>query len=259
MTTSVQSIDRLLRIIETLSESPRGASLTELSEIVSLHKSTVHRMLSSLAAWNYVAKDPENGKYRLTMRMFEVGSRVVSGMNILSVARPYLEHLADETNEAIHLVVRDGTEIVYLYKEDSPNSVLRMSSRVGLRNPMYCTAVGKSILALLSDSELKEIWEGSTILRFTPKTITTFERMRQECRCIRENGYAVDDEEHERGIRCIGTAILDFSGCPIGAISISAPVFRLDDERTREIAPLAMDAAASISRLLGYSPHSIGG
>lgn len=249
----VQSADRLLHIIEELSLSPRGQTLTELSEAVQLHKSTTYRMLSTLAAWNYVFKDEESGKYRLTMRMFEIGSRAIGGTNLLSVARPYLEHLYDETDEAIHLVIRDGYEIVYIYKEDSISHSIRMSSRVGLRNPMYCTAVGKSILALLPHEEQLDIWNNSVITPFTPKTITTFESMEKECQLIYERGYALDDEEHERGIRCVAAAICNFSGEPIGALSVSAPAFRLDDSHVKKYSILVMDAAKSIARLLGFS------
>ena len=151
----VQSIDRLIDIIEALSGTPRGLALNELSASVGLHASTTHRLLAALAARGYVNKDIESGKYRLTMRLFEVGSRVVGGMNLVSLARPYLEHLAAITNEAIHLVVRDGDEVVYLYKEDLGDSSMRMASFVGLRTPMYCTAVGKSILSRLPESEVR--------------------------------------------------------------------------------------------------------
>ncbi len=252
---SVQSIDRVLDIIEALAKSVRGITLTDLAEMVSLHKSTVHRLLSTLVSKNYVLKDPESGKYRLTMRMFEIGSQVVAGLNIVSVARPYLEHLSAVTDEAIHLVVRDGTEIVYLYKEDpSSMSIVNMASRVGLRNPLYCTAVGKSILAALPEDEAEAIWDKSTITRFTNNTITTFARMKQEMAQIREKGYAIDNEEHERGVRCIAVAIRDFSGNAVAAISVSASASRLDDNRIDEISSEVMQAASSISRLLGAAP-----
>lgn len=150
----VQSIDRLFDIVEALSNAPRGMALSDLSAAVGLHTSTTHRLLAALVARGYVQKDIESGKYRLTMRLFEVGSRAVGGMNIVSLARPYLEHLAATTHEAIHLVVRDGDEVVYLYKENMGDSTVRMASFVGLRNPMYCTAVGKSILSCLPEAEV---------------------------------------------------------------------------------------------------------
>ncbi len=163
----VQSIDRLFDIVEALSNAPRGMALSDLSAAVGLHTSTTHRLLAALVARGYVQKDIESGKYRLTMRLFEVGSRAVGGMNIVSLARPYLEHLAATTHEAIHLVVRDGDEVVYLYKENMGDSTVRMASFVGLRNPMYCTAVGKSILSCLPEAEVAAIWQRTVITRFS--------------------------------------------------------------------------------------------
>lgn len=250
----IQSIDRMFDIMETLSIHPRGISLTELSAEVDLHKSTVHRFLTSLMCKGYVIKEDDSTKYRLTMRMFEIGSRVVDGMNILNVARPYLEQLADGTDESVHMVVRDKVEIVYVFKEESSNSVVRMSSRVGLRNPMYCTGVGKAIMAFLPEDEAKAIWDATQIVRHTEKTITSFSRMQTEMARIRENGYSVDDEEHERGVRCVAVPIRDISGKPVAAISISAPVTRMDDFRISQVAPMVKETASRISVLLGANP-----
>ena len=173
----VQSIDRVIDIIEALGATSHGMSLTDLSNTVGLHISTTHRLLSALIARGYVQKEPLMGRYRLTMRLFEVGSRAVGGVNLVSIARPYLEHLADFTGETIHLVARYADEVVYLYKEDTSNTIVRMASFVGLHSPMYCTAVGKSILAYLSRDEVRGIWGRSVVTAFTPNTITRFEQL----------------------------------------------------------------------------------
>jgi len=251
---SVQSVDRIFDLIEALSLTPRGMTLTDLSQAVSLHKSTTHRLLTSLIDNDYVMKDAESGKYRLTLHLFEIGGRILGGMNILSVARPYLEKLSETTNEAVHLAVREGTEIVYLYKDD-PYSTVHMASRVGLRSPLYCTGLGKSILAYLPEAKALELWNRSNIERFTPNTITTFARMQHEMALIREKGYAVDNEEHELGIRCIGVVVKDYSNGPVGAISVSATAVRLNDAKIEEFAPLAISAASNISRLLGCTNY----
>ena len=219
----VQSIDRLFDIVEALSNAPRGMALSDLSAAVGLHTSTTHRLLAALVARGYVQKDIESGKYRLTMRLFEVGSRAVGGMNIVSLARPYLEHLAATTHEAIHLVVRDGDEVVYLYKENMGDSTVRMASFVGLRNPMYCTAVGKSILSCLPEAEVTAIWQRTVITRFTPHTIVDYADLIAELVKARQNGWAADREEHELGVSCIAAPLLDFHGAPLGAISVSLP------------------------------------
>ena len=227
----VQSIDRLFDIVEAQSNAPRGMALSDLSAAVGLHTSTTHRLLAALVARGYVQKDIESGKYRLTMRLFEVGSRAVGGMNIVSLARPYLEHLAATTHEAIHLVVRDGDEVVYLYKENMGDSTVRMASFVGLRNPMYCTAVGKSILSCLPEVEVAAIWQRTVITRFTPHTIVDYADLIAELVKARQNGWAADREEHELGVSCIAAPLLDFHGAPLGAISVSLPTARLSAER----------------------------
>ena len=139
--------------------------------------------------------------------------------NIVSLARPYLEHLAATTHEAIHLVVRDGDEVVYLYKENMGDSTVRMASFVGLRNPMYCTAVGKSILSCLPEAEVAAIWQRTVITRFTPHTIVDYADLIAELVKARQNGWAADREEHELGVSCIAAPLLDFHGAPSGRSS----------------------------------------
>lgn len=247
----VQSIDRLFDIIETLSGSSHGMTLTDLSAAVGLHVSTTHRLLASLVARGYVQKDIETGKYRLTMRFFEIGSRVVGGMNLVSVSRPFLEHLADFTGETIHLVARHGDEVVYLYKEDTSNSIVRMASFVGLRNPMYCTAVGKCILANLPEKEVAAIWSRTVVTAFTPHTLVTYEALLNELSVIRTRGWAVDNEEHELGVVCIAAPIFDYSGAPVAALSTSFPASRIDEERRISFAAQITTSARAITNLLG--------
>lgn len=250
---SIQSLDRVFLIIELLSKYPKGISLTEICNVTQLPKSTTARMLTSLISHGYATQNIENKKYRLTMRLFEVGSRVIGGTNVLSIARPYLENLSNICKEAVHLVLRDKDEVVYFYKEEPFNSIVRMSSYVGLRNPMYCTGVGKSILAFLSDEEFFSIWKRTDLTRFTPNTIVSFSIMQRELACIREQGYAIDNEEHELGIRCIAAPILDFDANPFAAISLSAPAVRLNDLEIQKYAPLILETAKNISRCFGGS------
>lgn len=247
----VQSIDRIFLIVELLSMHPKGISLTEICSATDLPKGTVSRMLAALISHGYAVQEIDTKRYRLTMRLFEIGSRVAGSANILSVARPYLEYLSNVSGEAVHLVSRVNDEVVYLYKEEASNSIVRMSSFVGLRNPMYCTGVGKSILAFLPDDEIRAIWQRTKPVRFTENTITTLSALDADIRLIRQRGYAIDDEEHEAGVRCIAAPILNFSGNPVAAISLSAPAVRLDDAEIQKYAPMVLDAASNISRYFG--------
>lgn len=251
---SVQSIDRVLEILETLSTAPLGMSLSDLSAATGLHISTTHRLVNVLTEHGYALKDSSSGKYRLTLRTFEIGSRVSSVWNLLSAAKPHLDELAATSQEAVHLVERDGNGIVYLYKAEPFQQLVRMASHVGLRNPMYCTGVGKSILALLPQKEAEEIWNSEEIQAFSPSTITTFPDMTKEMERIRTRGYAIDDEEHEPGVRCIAAAIRNWAGAPVAAVSISAPVTRMDEATMDRLLPKLLATVEEISRMLGYAP-----
>lgn len=248
---SVQSIDRALGLIEILSRHPRGLPLGELADTAGLHVSTVHRLLGALSSWAYVEKDPETGRYRLTAHLFEVGSRVMGGRNLLSVARPFLERLTDSTGETVHLVARHRDEVVYLWKESPDRGMVCMSFHVGMRNPMYCTGVGKSILAYLPQWEREGIWQRSRPVPRTEHTICSYTEMEKELEGVREVGWAVDQEENEPGVVCVAAPLFDFSGTPVGAVSVSGPVQEMDKERQNALAQMVMACTREISGLLG--------
>ena len=166
----VQSVARIFELIEVLAAHPAGASLQRLAEDAHLAKSTTHRLLGSLVSLGYAAQDGETGKYRLTLKMFEISSGIVNSMDVMSVAKVHLERLAQRTGEAVHLVIRDAQDIVYIYKTES--GPMRMSSRVGLRSPLYCTGVGKAILATLTEEEVEDVWRHSTPQKLTGRTVT---------------------------------------------------------------------------------------
>ena len=251
---SVQSVDRVLDILEALSANPGGMALTELSSFVKLPGSTTHRLVNALVERGYALKDASLGRYRLSLRAFEIGCRVSNVWDMLSAAKPYLDELVSVSQEVVHLVERDGTGIVYLYKAEPFQPLVRMSSYVGLRNPMYCTGVGKSILALLPPSEVEEIWNAEEIKQFSKHTITDLPAMWEELARTRARGYAIDDEEHEAGVRCIAAAIRNWEGRPIAAISVSAPVSRMTPAIIQPLLPHLFRAAAAVSRILGYVP-----
>ncbi len=247
----VQSIDRVLDIIEILSQNPNGLTLTDLASLSGLHTSTTHRLLSSLSARGYAVKNPDTGRYKLTLRIFEIASRVANSSNLLTVSRPILERLQHSTNETVHLVVPDGTDVVYLYKESDGSLDVRMGSTIGLRSPMYCTGVGKSILASLPWDKFKKIWENSHPVQHTQHTITDEETMLAECRKIQVLGYATDKEEHEAGVCCVATVVKNCFGRPVAAISISLPSFRFTEETEKNLSRQIISAAEEISKNLG--------
>jgi DNA-binding IclR family transcriptional regulator len=248
----VQVLERALHILAALADRPSDCSLAELCGDLKLHKSTVHRLLMVLEHHRLVDKNPDTGRYRLGMRLFELGSRAVAVLDLRELSRPLLEQVLRETEETVHLCALDHDEIVYLEKLEPQRSV-RLASRVGRRVPAYCTAVGKAILAETPESEVDAILRRSEMKRITPKTITTLAAMHSELSAIRARGFAIDDEENEEGVRCVGAVVRDHSGRAVAAISASGPAFRVSREKVPEIAESVVRAAGALSRELGFS------
>jgi DNA-binding IclR family transcriptional regulator len=251
----VQVLDRSLAIIDALANARDDASLAELAVKVKLHKSTVHRLTSILERHGIVERDTRSGRYRLGLRLFELGNIAMGRFNIRDRAHPHLERLLYEVNETVHLCVLDAGEMMYLDKIEPVRSV-RMSSRIGRRIPVHCTSVGKAILAFLPESEVDDILRQHGLKRLTPKTITTPAELKADLKLVRDRGYAIDNEEIEEGVRCIGAPILDHSGRPIAAISASAPSFRLPMDKIQTIAASVCRAALALSQESGYQPAS---
>lgn len=248
---AVQSLQRAFALLELLAEFPKGAPLSVLAERSGFNKSTAHRMLSTLIAMGYVAQDDLSRYYRLTIRMFEVGSSVVHGMDLISIAKPYLFDLCHTLGEVVNLAVPDGNDVLYVYMEEGGQNAVRVNSHVGARNPMYCTACGKAIMAVHTDSEIAEMWQNSEIQQYTPTTITSFERLMQEIDEIRTVGYALDNQEYEPGIWCLAISIVDYSGNAQGAVSVSAPVSRVDDALQKLVVKEALAARTKLCACFG--------
>lgn len=251
----VQSVDRALSILEILSNSPEGLGIKEISEGVSLHKSTVHRLLATLTEKMYVRQNEKTNKYMLTFKMFELGNKMAESISVVDVVKPYLKELVEQTGEVAHFVVREGNEIIYIDKVE-PNNTIRMSSRIGKRIQMYCTAVGKSMMAHMNDNEIKKIWDTSNILKITPKSIVDYDKYMETINEVRKVGFARDEEENELGIRCIGASILDYKNEVCGAISISGPTGRFTLEKVDPYSKLVTETALKISMELGYKDKS---
>ena len=247
---AIQSVDRALQLLETISLHPQGLSLTELVNQTQLNKSTAYRLLSSLIAHGYVIKDSRSNTYHISLKLYEIGCRTVNANGFLPVVEPVLRGLAVETNEAIHFVLREENSVVYLYKEEPVQSVIRMASRIGVRNPMYCTGVGKAILAFLPQEEQQLIARTTQYQAFTDYTLCTPEALLEDLELTRRRGYAVDDQEHELGIRCVAAPIKNEQGNAYAAISLSAPISRLGEARIQEVANQITTAAMQISQLL---------
>jgi len=251
MSESIQSLARATAIIEAIALHDNTMSITAIAQHVNLHKSTVHRILGTLIQLGYIRQNPTNSHYELTVKLFELGSSAIKHSDLVTLAHPYLESLRDLSGEVVHLVLPDQHDIIYVDKVESTQT-LRMHSFIGRRSPMYCTAVGKAILATRSDEQLKIFWESITPEPRTPKTLTNFTDFQNEITRIRRVGFSYDNEEHEIGIRCIAFGIRNYAGDTIGAISISGPVQRMTDEHIATLIPTLETVKYELSRSLGY-------
>ncbi|MCL4426285.1 MAG: IclR family transcriptional regulator [Firmicutes bacterium] len=248
---TVQSIDRALDILEVLAREGQPMRLTDLSLRLGQHKSTVHRLLATLERRQYVEQQRDTGRYALGLRVFELGARVFNKMELRLEVNPFLKELVERTSEAAHLVIRDAWEAVYIDKIESPHSI-RMFSEIGKRTPLYCTSMGKVLLAGLSDDELERYLFGVKLVRYTPNTITDTAELRRHLHQVRLNGYAIDDAEHEENVRCLGAPIRNYMGRVVGAISLAGPNMRITRERTAELAKILKEVTARISARLGF-------
>lgn len=251
----VQSAERIFNVLEAVAKAG-SIGLMELSNHLDLHKSTTHRLLTSLSYMGYVEQDDETNKYRLTFKILELSGNFLAKVDIVSIAHPYLEKLANQCQETVHLVQRSGTNVVYIDKISpliSRDTSIRMGSQVGLARPMYCSAVGKSILSNMTADEVKDVWNNSTIEKKTENTIISFEKLLKELEQVRYKGYALDNEENEIGVRCIGTCIFNHQKQAKYAFSISAPVSRLSDEKIAEFKEYVLDVKRELSLKLGYN------
>lgn len=253
MKNPVQSAGRIFSVLELLAENgPMG--LMDISMRLELHKSTVHRLLLSLICMEYVKQEEETGRYGLTFKIVGLSEKVLGRVDIVSIVHPLIAGLANECRETVHFVQRRGTQVVYLDKVAPLNpreSAIRMASQVGITRPLYCSGVGKAMLAQMSSKEVEYIWENSEIEKKTEHTITALNKLMEELAQIREKGYALDNEENELGVRCIAACIRNHHGRPDNAFSISAPAGRMTDERIAQLAVQVLKTKDEIQRVLG--------
>lgn len=248
----IQVAERLFQLIELLAENgPMG--IMDMSASLGLHKSTVHRLAASLQYMGYIRQDEESMKYTLSLKFLEIGGRILEQTNMAALIHPSLKKLSEQTGETVHLVRREGTEAVYIDKVESNTSSIRMVSRVGSRIPLYCSGVGKALLAELSDEEILDIWNRSEIRQLTPYTITSFQELMERLRTVRTDGYALDNEENEEGVRCIAVSLPDYHRKPVYALSISAPMGRMTEERILEMKDAVLAFKGELARTLGLA------
>ncbi len=242
----ILSIEKAFLLIEIICEKgPLGA--TELAKLSKLNKTTAFRILSTLSTLGYLSQDKLTKKYNITLKFLKISSKSLSDTDIIKYAKPHLKALSDLTGETVHLVERSGNEIIYIDKYENFANSVRMVSRVGISLPMIRTAVGKALMAKLSDDETEDIWKSSEIIKKTQRTITDLNEFKAELKKVKENGYATDIEENEEGVSCVAAAVCDIKGKYKYAVSVSAPSSRMTEENIRKTGIAVLKTARELS------------
>lgn len=249
-----QTADKVLAILEYFVENPYPARLQDIAEAFDAPAPTMLRYLNSLIGKKYIYQNPENQRYALTWKICALGRSVNSNLSLRNIASPFLCELAKRFNAGVCLVVRDHFESVYLDLLDSPALKCRTLRRIGKSAPMHSTSSGKLLLSGLAGDEFDEYVDQCGLAGLTPNTITRKDRMIEELRCIRENGYAFDDEECEENVRCISVPLMAYDRRPAAAISVFNESGALSREMaTEQVLPELMRVAGEISGYLGYN------
>ncbi len=247
----VQSIARAFAIMEEIARNRDGIGLAELSKRVGLHNSTTFHLVRTMVSLGYVRQLKDSKRYRIGRPLFALAANALDEIEMMSLATPVLEALSRETGESAHFSVRMGDSVVVLARTSGPGS-FQMADRVGVVRPAYCTALGKIMLASLTAEQLESYLERIELTALTPNTITSPERLRREIAEVRRTGIAVDDGEFDPEARCAALPVRDFTGQVIGAIGISAPVWRMSVDALHKAARVARAAADKLSGEFGY-------
>ncbi len=251
----IQSVARALTIVNILAEARGELALNEIAAKLSLAKSTVHGLISTLKDFGFIEQSSFTGKYKLGIRLFEVGQVVAQGWEVRAIAAPYITKLLEDLGETVHLVVLDQLEVLYIDKRESGRS-LQIVSQVGMRLPAHCTGVGKMLMAHLPPEKRRELIDTKGLPRFTKNTLTDVEALEEELTRISAQGFAIDNEEIMDSLRCVAAPIKDQTGEVISAISVSGPVSRMKGERLEKAILRVTQTAEQISFGLGYRSKS---
>ncbi|MBE5254295.1 MAG: DNA-binding transcriptional regulator KdgR [Enterobacterales bacterium endosymbiont of Blomia tropicalis] len=250
---SVSSVLKVFGILQALGEE-RDHGITELAQRVMMSKSTVYRFLQTMKTLGYVTQKGESEKYSLTLKLFELGAKALQNVDLIRSADVQMRELSRLTKETIHLGALEEDSIVYIHKIDSLYN-LRMYSRIGRRNPLHTTAIGKVLLAWRDRSEVKEILREVEFKRSTVNTLVSAEALLEVLDQVKEQGFGEDNEEQEEGLRCIAVPVFDRFGVVIAGLSISFPTIRFSDDAKQDYVAMLHRAARTLSSEMGYHQY----
>lgn len=248
---TIQSVDRALGILEILAEAHRELPLNEIANRAGLNASTCHHLLATLIARGYVGQTPRTRSYFLGSRITQLSESRLRQFDLLDLARQELSRLNEITLESVHLAVLQGTALSTLAKIESRLPIRVGSDEVGKADAAHATATGKAILAWLPETEIARVIAQTGLRPFTDKTITSIADLMEDLRQVRRKGYAVDDEEFQPGVVCLGAAIRDHAGAVRGSISCSMPIMRANGEHFEQVKNAVKNCARAVSERYG--------
>lgn len=222
-----KTLYKALKVLDCFTAQTPELGIVEISERLGLYKSNVHNIVDTFVKAGYLVRNPENGKYRLAMKVLQLGNALTSNISFRKALLPHMQELADATGETVFLGVPSEEEVIYL-DSSSPRSQMLTKTVLGIKAPLYCTGIGKAMLAHLPESFLEDVLEKG-LHRYTDHTITEPDALREELAAIRMRGYAVDNMEHQFGIKCVAMPVRTHQGEVIAGLSLSGPSLRFDD------------------------------
>lgn len=244
----VKSLQKAMEVLECFAQKqPLG--VTEISEKLGLYKSNVHNILTTFTALGYLSQDAETGKFRLGVSIMSLSRAFREGLDITRIAVPYMSEIANTAGELVYLTIPREDSVVYLEGVSPDNQRMVSKSVAGEFCKMYCTSVGKAMLANMPKEEVEKCISGK-LEAYTENTITDKKSLLEEIEKTRIRGYGIDDMEIMFGIKCVGVALLNHDGKVEGGLSISAPSLRMSDEKIELYAKILKEYAAKIQKML---------
>jgi IclR family transcriptional regulator, KDG regulon repressor len=248
---TTRTVERALDILLCFRPEEPGLTLTQISERVDMHKSTVHRLLATLENKHFIQHAESDGTYHLGLRLVELGFTVLKGNDIHRQALPYMQRLSAECRETVDLAILDGGQVVYLQVVESPQR-MKFAAAPGQRLPVLGTATGKGFLAFLPSDQTEAILKQG-MAKYTESTKISLASLRKELLVVRERGFATSQQEYEDGVNAVAAPILDGNMHPVASMAIVGPAFRLPQERLQVLGKLVRETADAIARDLGLT------
>lgn len=246
---SVAAVLKTFGVLQALAERSE-TGISDLSMRLAMPKATVYRFLQTMMTLGYVRQEPDSERYGLTMKVFELGAKALQYPELIDLAKNWMQMISDKTGETVHLGALIDSEIIYLHKVDSSHA-LGMYSKIGRRAPLYCTAIGKVLMAWEHPERRAHILKDVEFKRYRESTIADAAAYEVELARVKAQGYGEDREEFEDHIRCCGVPIFDRLNRPVAGMSVSFPIFRYDAQRAQEVIAMLHEASRDISARLG--------